>query len=104
MVKVYINYPNGHIRTHRAAGCGHIQQHATQGQRYVRIGFLNLPAELQGFVDRKHRFGSQAGLNDMWIDIDLGDDALEDAILRYIHRALSACYAPFQRVTIERHC
>ena len=40
----------------------------------------------------------------MWLEVDLGDDELEDAVLEFVRRRLADKYAPFQRIRVERHC
>src|SRR5262245_405847 len=98
MLKAYINYQNPHISTHRTASCGQIQPHAAQGQRYRRITIVNLSAELRVFVDRGHSFAAQQRLNDMWLELNLKDDALEEAVLEFIRKSLAARYTPVREL------
>jgi hypothetical protein len=104
MIRAYLNYPNSKVRLHNDPKCGHIQQMHKAGQRVVAINLSSLSAELARFAQQQHDFGSTAGRNDMWLEVDLGDDGLERSVVGYAHRALAKRYQPFAAATLETDC
>lgn len=57
-------------------------------QRTVRLNRENLNAFVTDCQLGRHHFTAQAGLNDMWIELDLGDLRAEDEALHQIQQAL----------------
>jgi hypothetical protein len=104
MLVVYFNYPNPRITVHADPGCSFVPRDERAPKRSTRITLANLSQELQAFADQRYRFQAMAGLNDLWLVIDLGDQAFERAVVEYIQGLLSRRYAPFGRVTINSHC
>lgn len=104
MLKVYINYPNPHITIHSNSSCKRILQQNKENQRVVKINISNLSKELENFENKKHLFGANAEINDIWLYIDLSDSDFEHAVVKYIHKLLSNLYKPFKSASIKRHC
>ena len=104
VIRTYLNYPNSKVRIHADPTCGHIQQAGKSGQRLVVINLGNLSTELTRFSQQQHAFGSTAAENDMWLEIDLGDDELERAVVSFIRRVLATRYQPFAAAGLENHC
>jgi len=104
MLKAYINYPNPHITIHGDAGCADIRKQHKEGQRLVRLDVASLSTELKRFKAKDYRFGSAAGTNDMWLEVDFADHAFERAIVEYVRKLLAEHYTPFGQVGVEQHC
>ena len=104
MLKAYINYPNSYITVHGKAACAAVRQRHKLDQRIVRIDVATFSRELNHFVMKEHRFGSQAETNDMWLELDFGDSKFEKAVVDYIQTLLAPHYKPFSRVKIDEHC
>ena len=104
MLRAYVNYPDAKVCMHRNRTCGHIERAHKLGQRSVNLRHGNLDTELARFIDGAHQFASQAGANDMWLDVELSDPEFEEALVRHIHRLLAARYTAFQNCVVERHC
>lgn len=103
MLKVYINFPNPHIKAHSDAKCSRIQQHHKKTQRVVRLDVATLSAELKRFAAKDYRFGSNRDTNDMWLDVDFRDSVFELAVVEYVRKLLAGHYAPFGRVKVDQH-
>ena len=105
MLFVYFNYPNSRVVVHSDPSCPKIRQHRKPGQRTVSITPSTVDKEKQMFGDPNgYRFESTAGLNDMWLELDLGDRAGETTTLKDIHRILAGRYKPFAKAEINRCC
>lgn len=104
MVKVYFNYPTSRVTAHRNPVCSSIQVMKRPSQRICHINVATFSAELKKFIDKRYRFKSEGGLNDMWIEINFSDDDFEIAIARYILRILAQHYEPFYKSKLKFHC
>jgi hypothetical protein len=104
MLKAYINYPNPHITIHGNASCSAIQQQHKKDQRVVRLDIGSLSKELNRLAMKEYQFGAQAETNDMWLELNLGDNKFERAIMDYVRILLSQHYKPFSRAKVDEHC
>ena len=105
MIKAYINYPNPHVAIHCDLGDPMIDAHRGAGiRRETNINLHNLSEKLNEFVQGKVKFAAEAGLNGMWLNIDLGDREFEISVVNFVTRQLGHSYIPFSRVTPEIHC
>jgi len=104
MLRAYINYPNPKVRAHRQRSCGDFQKMHKSGQRLVRIDRQTISDELQRFFGKEYGFAANATSNDMWLEIDFGDDDFEAGVLAHVHRLIGKHYAPLSNVAIETHC
>ena len=104
MLKAYINYPNPHVTIHVNAGCAAIQQQHKKDQRVVRFDIGSLSRELNRFAMKEYQFGAQAETNDMWLELNLGDNKFEKALVDYVRTLLAQHYKPFSRVKVDEHC
>jgi hypothetical protein len=50
------------------------------------------------------KFAPVAGLNDVWIKIDLGEQRLEEDLVKTIQQKLGRFYGPIARAHIQPHC
>lgn len=103
MLWAYVNYPNPKITAHENPACSAIRKTNKSEQRVIEIALASLSSELGKFVRGEHEFAAEARANDMWLKIDLGDQELEQALLRYVGRQLGKRYAPFSRLRIHFH-
>lgn len=101
MIKAYINYPNPEVRLHCDLNCGFISK---KPNREISITMLSLSNILQTFIHHEYRFAAEAGLNDMWLSVDLNDHDLEVAVIEFITRKLAERYSPFGRIKPQIHC
>src|SRR5438093_33101 len=91
MLIANINYPCTHFRLRRDEDCPYVQgRHA---RRLVAINTENCDREIDAFRD--HTFGATRGVNQMWIELDLQDPALEEQVLYEIRERLVERYKPF---------
>lgn len=104
MLTTYINYPNSHITIHRDRDCNCIQSHNKEDQRFVTIDKASLDSELDKFKTKEYRFASTSEFNDMWFDVDLGDEKHEVAVVEKIRELLAVYYKPFADISVEIHC
>ena len=104
MLQAYINYPEPHLTTHADSTCSQISKMAKPGQRKVRLDASTLSRELQKFAARVYRFGSNSQVNDMWLEIDFGDEEFERAVSEYVLRLVTTHYRRFRGAPIRRHC
>jgi hypothetical protein len=104
MTRAYLNYPNSHLELHGDPGCRTVDQHLKQEQRLLVVTLDTLASVVQHVCAPAFRFAAQAGVNDLRLDIDLGDAAFEEAFARYLLLRLGARYTPFQRAPVKWHC
>jgi hypothetical protein len=104
MLKVYINYPNPKISMHRDPSCGAIQKMSKSDQRLITINRTTISAELQRFGDKEYTFAANPAGNDMWLQIDFGDEEFESAVLRYVQNLIGKHYSPLAEAQIQQHC
>ncbi len=104
MLMVYLYAPRSRISAHRDSNCSRIQVMNKPNQRKCRIDVANISTELQKFANKQYKFQSTASLNDLWLEIDLGDEDFERAVLGYILRLLGQHYKPFTKGRIRFHC
>lgn len=104
MVLIYLNYPNPHATVHGDRECGFVPKSPAEGQRWVRITPATFERELERFRTGHYRFGAQAKLNGMWLEVDFGDRAFKEAVGEFLIRVLSERYTPFGRVVLREHC
>jgi hypothetical protein len=104
MLSVYINYPMGRFSIHLDAGCNRIQMKGKANQRILHIDKSNLEAEINKLAKRNLKFASVAGLNDVWIHIDLGDVSNEKNLAKTIQEILGKSYKRLAHAEIKTHC
>ncbi len=104
MLKSYVNYPNAQVTIHKDQRCVAIQQQRKPGQRVVRLDRASVSRELEKFESKSYRFGSEAAINDVWLEVDFGDTAFERAVVEYVKTLLAAHYTPFNKAAVEVHC
>ena len=104
MLLAYLNYPNPKIRVHGQSTCGEIGKMKKAGQRNVAINTGSISSELQNFATKRHRFGADATLNDMWLTVDFDDPTFEEAVVQHLQKLIGRHYDPFAAVRIDRHC
>lgn len=104
MIFVYINYPNPHITIHRDPTCGRIQQHQRPGQRVGRIDISSLEGFLAGAIQGQISFAAEAGLNDIWLEIDLPTPEQEIGLVHIFQALIGQRYTPLSTAPVDLHC
>jgi len=105
MIKAYIYYPIPHVAINCNPDDPMITAHPDAGtRREMNINLENLGGQLSQFGHETVRFTSKAGLNGMWLNIDLGDREFEISVVNFITRKLGNTYIPFQKVIPKIHC
>ena len=104
MMKVYVNYPEPKFSIHRNSLCAEVCKMKKAGQRHILIGIDSVSIELSRFANKKYTFNSNAGSNDMWLDIEFDDADFEMSVLEYVHRLIGKHYAPLGKAKLTTHC
>lgn len=104
MLSAYINYPNSQITVHAKSGCAAVHQQHKKDQRIVRLDLGSLSRELNRLAMKEYRFASQAETNDMWLEVNFGDQTFEKAVVEYVRTLLAQHYTPFARIKVDEHC
>lgn len=104
MLRAYINYPNPHVTIHENTHCASVQQQRKRGQRVVRLDIGSLSRELNHFVAKDYQFGAQSETNDMWLELNFGNNTFEKALVEYVRTLLAQHYKPFARAKVDGHC
>lgn len=104
MLQVYLNYPNSRVSMHGDTSCGYVRRSRKCGQRCLKINLESFSGEVKALIQGEHRFASTPEFNDMWLEVDFGDEQFERAVVEYVCTELGKRYEPFCRAQIERHC
>ena len=104
MLWAYLNYPNSNATVHGNGDCGQIQMMNKPGQRLIQIDATTIGSEIATFLEKKHRFASQAELNDMWLAVDFEDGEFEFAVVGFLFRTLGQSYKPLRDCELTWHC
>lgn len=110
MLTVYINYPNAQATIHRNSRCGSIRPHNRPNQRICRINLATISEELKKFTELKeskddqYAFRSEAGWNDIWLELDFQDGEFEEAVLGFILRQIGHRYWRLADIQPKEHC
>jgi hypothetical protein len=70
----------------------------------VRFEIGSLSKGLNRFAMKEYQFGAHAETNDMWLELNLGDNKFEKALVDYVGTLLAQHYKPFSRVNVDEHC
>lgn len=100
MLNAYLNYPNSAITVHRDPACAQIRSHRKQNQRSLKINLESMGEVLRDFIGARYVFASTAENNDMWLEIECGDEQLSHEVLGFIRRTLAKKYSPFRGASI----
>lgn len=103
-MKVYINYPNPHIKIHKQINCGFIHAHRSQNQRMLLVNINNLGEQLSKFIKNEIIFTSKAGLNGLWLDVRLENEDQDRSFVVIVQALLGIKYQPLARAEISQHC
>jgi len=94
----------GKISEHANPNCAQIQKKNKIGQRSIYIDTESLESELNKLRQGDLKFASFAGLNDVWVQINLGDAASEESLVRTIREIFGRTYKRLARAEIKIHC
>jgi hypothetical protein len=104
MLVAYFNYPNTRITVHTNPHCSYVPGDERPPRRSRCITLSTPSRELQLFADQHYSFQARAGLNDLWLVVEFGDQVFERAVVEYIQRLLARRYSPFGKTAINSHC
>ena len=104
MTKVYVNYPNPKFSIHRNPLCEEVRKRKKTDQRHILIDIDSVSIELRRFANKKYTFNSNAGSNDMWLNIEFDDTLFEESVLKYIRRLIGKHYVPLGKAELKTHC
>jgi hypothetical protein len=104
MLRVFLDYPNPTIKWHADPECTFFHRPETPGHRLVTIYRSTISKELELFATNSYRFGAEAELNSLWLEVDFEDRSFELAVARHIRRLLMKHYTPFARARLTKHC
>ena len=97
MIYIYINYPNPIFRVHNPI-CAFIN-YDTAVRKFEFSG--DLANQLSIFLEKNFQFAAQAGMNDLWLKIDLGNDHLNISLVEVIKKILGDRYIPLANANIS---
>ncbi len=103
-MRVYVNYPNSRITIHRQYDCGAVQPHQTPDHRIMTVTDNTLGEVLTKFINREIDFAAQAGLNGLWLDLNLPTDDQERSLIIIIHALLGQRYRRLANAAFIQHC
>lgn len=104
MIKACINYQTSRVTIHRNPNCTHAKVGPGEIHRHIVLNADTISGELRKFEKKKHRFASEAGLNDMWLIVDFFDTEFEEAIVAYIRKRIGNHYKPIKDSELYVHC
>ena len=94
MTSVYINYPNPHFSLEHARNVAERTRYEKEDRRVSRITPETFEIEMGRFRRAEVRFAASRDFNDLWLEIDFGDETFERGIAEYIQRLLGRRYGP----------
>jgi hypothetical protein len=94
MTSIYIDYPIPSFTPKHGIPAEDSRIHHKENQRVIRINAENFSTEIQPFILQQIKFSSTAGVNDLWVEIDFGDEQFELEIGKFIQRLLGQRYMP----------
>lgn len=103
-MKVYISYTRAQIIIHTNANCIDIKQEAKENERIVILTNDNLLDVLQLFLKKNWKFSSAKGKEDLWLDMSLQDQKLEESLVFVIRSIIATYYKPFVQSEVIFHC
>lgn len=99
-----MNYPDPKFSIHRNPMCAEVHKRGKTGQRHIRIDIDSVSTELRRFANKNYTFNSNAGSNDMWLDIEFDDADFEKSVLKYVRWLIGKHYAPLGKAELTTHC
>lgn len=94
MTSVYINYPNPLFSLEHGQAVKERLRHDKTERRVFHIDPQTFSVEIARFQEGEVRFAASPELNDLWLEIDFGDESFERAVAEYIQRLLGRRYKP----------
>ncbi len=96
MTSVYINYPMPHFSVKVGVSVEARRKQRGKEQRVVYLDATSLPAFLGQCRQERVDFRCESGLNDLWMEIDLGEEGEEEYAIKEIQALLGARYRPLR--------
>ncbi len=103
-MKVYISYSKSQFIIHTNANCPDIKQEAKENERIVILTNDNIIDVLQLFIKQNWKFSNAKFKDDLWLDINLRDQKLEESFVFVLRAIMSSYYKPFIQSQVIFHC
>lgn len=94
MTSVYINYAIPHFSVCYGVPISGRKRRGVEGQRVVYLNAESINAFIMDCAQERIDFKASKGFDDIWIEIDLGNEMREADALREIQAHLGARYRP----------
>lgn len=104
MIKVYINAIDARVTIHNNPNCSSAQIKINEDQRTVLINTDSLSRELRRFRRNEYRFVAEAGMNDIWLILDVQDGEFENALAQYLKRLVGKSLETAGSWDVQVHC
>ena len=94
MTSVYINYPMPHFSIKYGVPISRRQRRGVDGQRVEYLNRENVQEFLGRCRQERIDFRAEKGFDDIWLELDLGNEVEEAKVLKEIQELLGARYKP----------
>ncbi|QRN83031.1 hypothetical protein JR338_11550 [Chloroflexota bacterium] len=103
MIAVYINYPRTRCSIHVNSSVEEKQRHDKKDQRILKINVFTISSYFEKFKKLEYRFEPSQEYNDMWLEVDFGDEAFEIAVAKYVLALIAERYPKMGNIPPEMH-
>ncbi len=103
-MKVYISFTRSHFIIHTNANCPDIKQEAKENERIVIVTNDNMVDVLSLFIKQNWKFSNAKNKEDLWLDINLRDQKLEECFVFVLRGILASYSKQFLQSQIMYHC
>ena len=97
MTSIYINYPVPHFTAYRGKRAADCWVQRKVNRRVIRISEDNYDDEMKPFLGQEFRFGATPAFNDLWLELDFGNEEYELQLGFKIQELLGVRYRPLQK-------
>jgi len=104
VLRAYFNYPTSRVTVHRDPTCPFFRRGDNPPGRKCLLNARTISTELGKFERGEYKFTSQAGYNDIWLEVVFQDDEYELALAKHIHKLLARGYKRFRDAQMRIHC
>lgn len=101
MISVYINYPNKVFSLAHDVSAAERWRHPDSKHRVEPVNFDTLGSFISKLQSGDIKFLPQADFNDLYIEVDFGEDEFDLQVVLYIKRVLGARYKPFRDAEVR---
>ena len=104
MIHAYINVQNPHLTVHGDPTCGFVQDMRSPRRRVLTINPSNLGRSLADLEHGAMKFAPRAGLNGLWLRIELDNSEQETDAAGRVKFALASRYRRLRDAPTATHC